>query len=174
MSTDDETDAPPAPSLPPVTMDTLLFNKVIDIASATAESVTAAAAAQASVRSEIETMRVSMDSSTLKLQELVSEVNHLKTQRQNEIDDKRLQAEQENKVKEGKLQIWKDLLGKAVTPQTVMIIIAIFAAAFGLRISMPTPIGTLSFMDSDATHAPAPVALPGPSRSSDAMMHEQP
>lgn len=150
-------------------LDTVLLQKVIEIAAAAAEASTAAAASDAAMRSEVETLRVtthqelealrqgqqasldslkfSVDQLSIQVAGLVGEMQERRKQRQTEIDDRRAQGA-------GRLKLWRTLMGRAVTPQSVLIIAAIFAAAAGIKLSIPVGGGQLVLERGSPSSAP--------------------
>lgn len=139
-------------------MDTVLLQKVIEIAATSAEGSTAAATAMASLRAEVETARIettnaistnttAINNLSGQFETLKAEMQNLKDQRQFEIDDKRAAREADQKARDGKLkfyiEMWNNSVGKVISPQTAIVLLGIFAAALGIRLSLPGQIEIL-------------------------------
>ena len=146
MSEDEDTTSPPTihmppPSIAPTPVDIILLQKVIDIASSSAESGTAVAAAMASARAENENMRLEVNGLTMKVSELSLNVNELVRLGQAELDHKRNIQDHQNKTRETHLEILKDTFSNVLTPQTVILLLTIIASAFGVSYNMSNSSG---------------------------------
>lgn len=141
-------------------MDFMMLERVIDIASVSAESSTRAAAALTSVKSEIESLRVEISSSRTstrnklsdletRVGQLVTRVDSLVSLRTEELDNKRAERASANALESDRLETVRSVVTSIFTPQTMAIILTIVAAAFGIHFNQPAPIIVDSSQQSD-------------------------
>lgn len=134
----------------PRTVDEMMLERVITIASASAESSTRAAAALASVRSEVEAMRIEMGGNHAatrskisdlesRMGQMVTSVNAMRDQRQEELDDRRQERESKAAEQSDRLAVLRTSLQAIFTPQTVFILLTIIGAAMGVSFNQPAP-----------------------------------